>query len=290
MLRDFNGRTAVITGGASGIGLAYARKCAALGMNLVLADIEASALKQAVTHFEDRQTPVIGVLTDTMRKASIETLFKDATSRFGNIHLLFNNAGVVNGGTPVPMWEVPDVDWDWVMGVNLHGVRWGIQTFVPHMLEHGEPGHVVNTASIAAFIPGGGPYGVSKYGVILMSEGLRHGLKARNALVGASVLCPGWVNTKIAEAERNRPGMLANQNNAQGSGLPIGTALSEGKSPDDIADIVFAAIENDTFYILPHAGWDDVVTGHAAAIVARGDAFVLDTQAILARRARGIDV
>ena len=290
MLREFDGRTAVITGGASGIGLAYARKCASLGMNLVLADIEANALAQAVSFFEERQTPVIGVLTDTMRKASIETLFKDATSRFGNIHLLFNNAGVVNGGAPVPMWEVPDVDWDWVMGVNLHGVRWGIQTFVPHMLGHGEPGHVVNTASIAAFIPGGGPYGVSKYGVILMSEGLSHGLKARNALIGTSVLCPGWVNTKIAEAERNRPGVLANQNNVQGSGLPIGTALSEGKSPDDITDIVFAAIENDTFYVLPHAGWDDVVTGHAAAIVARGVAFALDTQAILARRARGIDV
>ena len=290
MLNDFNGRTAVITGGASGIGLAYARKCAALGMNLVLADIEANALKQAVTFFEDRQTPVLGVITDTMRKAAIESLFKDATSRFGNIHLLFNNAGVVNGGAPVPMWEIPDVDWDWVMGVNLHGVRWGIQTFVPHMLGHGEPGHVVNTASIAAFIPAGGPYGVSKYGVILMSEGLRHGLKARNANIGTSVLCPGWVNTKIAEAERNRPGTLANQGNPQGAGLPIGTALSEGKSPDDIADIVFAAIRNDTFYVLPHAGWDDVVTGHAAAIVARGDAFVLDTQAILARRAQGIDV
>lgn len=290
MLKEFKGRTAVITGGASGIGLAYARRCASLGMNLVLADIEANALQKAVTFFEDRQTPVIGVIADTMRKASIEALYKDATTRFGNIHLLFNNAGVVNGGAPVPMWEIPDVDWDWVMGVNLHGVRWGIQQFVPHMIGHGEPGHVVNTASIAAFIPGGGPYGVSKYGVILMSEGLSHGLKARQSKIGASVLCPGWVNTKIAEAERNRPGTLANQNNPQGAGLPIGTALSEGKSPDDIADIVFEAIENDRFYVLPHAGWDDVVTGHAAAIVARGDAFVLDVQGILARRTRGIDV
>ncbi|MBM4204253.1 MAG: SDR family NAD(P)-dependent oxidoreductase [Gammaproteobacteria bacterium] len=290
MLRNFKGKTAVITGGASGIGLAYARKCSELGMNLVLADIEANALQKAVAWFEERQTPVIGVITDTMRKASIETLFKDATARFGNIHLLFNNAGVVNGGAPVPMWEIPDVDWDWVLGVNLHGVRWGIQKFVPHMIAHGEPGHVVNTASIAAFIPGGGPYGVSKYGVILMSEGLSHGLKARNSRVGASVLCPGWVNTKIAEAERNRPGTLANQNNPHGTGLPIGTALSEGKSPDDIANIVFDAIESDRFYVLPHAGWDDVVTGHAAAIVAREAAFVLDTQAILARRSKGIDV
>jgi NAD(P)-dependent dehydrogenase (short-subunit alcohol dehydrogenase family) len=289
-MKSFQGATAVITGGASGIGLAYARRCASLGMNLVLADIESQSLQKAVQHFEERQTKVIGVITDTMRKQSVEELFKEATSRFGNIHLLFNNAGVVNGGAPVPVWEIPDVDWDWVLGVNLHGVRYGIQTFVPHMIAHGEPGHVVNTASIAAFIPGGGPYGVSKYGVILMSEGLRHGLKARNSKIGASVLCPGWVNTRIAEAERNRPGTLSSQKNPDGAGLPIGTALSEGKSPDAIAEIVFDAIENDRFYILPHAGWDDVVTGHAAAIVARGDAFVLDTQAILARRTQGMDV
>ena len=173
MLTEFRGRTAVITGGASGIGLAYAHTCAALGMNLVLADIEANALQQAVAAFEDRQTPVLGVITDTMRKASIESLFRDATRRFGNIHLLFNNAGVVNGGAPVPIWETSEEDWDWVLGVNLHGVRWGIQTFVPHMIGHGEPGHIVNTASIAAFIPGGGPYGVTKYGVIRVAEVFR---------------------------------------------------------------------------------------------------------------------
>jgi NAD(P)-dependent dehydrogenase (short-subunit alcohol dehydrogenase family) len=289
-VRGFQGATAVITGGASGIGLAYARKCATLGMNLVLADIEAGALQAAVAWFEERQVPVLGVITDTMRKQSVQALFDDAVRRFDRIHLLFNNAGVVNGGPPVPVWESPDVDWDWVLGVNLHGVRYGIQTFVPHMLAHGEPGHVVNTASIAAFIPGGGPYGVSKYGVLLLSEALRFDLKARNARIGASVLCPGWVNTKIAEAERNRPGALASARNPGGAGLPIGTALSEGKSPDAVADLVFDAIENDRFYILPHAGWDDVVTGHAAAIVARGDAFQFDMQSVLARRARGLDV
>jgi len=289
-MQNFTGTTAVITGGASGIGLAYARRCAALGINLVLADIEAGALQRAVTWFEERQHPVIGVITDTMRKASIEALLADAIARFGNVHLLFNNAGVVNGGAPVPIWEVPDQDWDWVLGVNLHGVRHGLQTFVPHMLGHGEPGHIVNTASIAAFIPGGGPYGVSKYGVVLISEALRHGLAAAKSKIGASVLCPGWVDTKIAEAERNRPGTLASRRNPAGEGLPIGSALKEGKSPDTIAGIVFDAIVEDRFYILPHAGWDDVVTGHAAAIVARGDAFRLDTQTILARRAQGIDV
>lgn len=290
MLKEFSGRTAVITGGASGIGLAYARHCAALGMNLVLADIEAKALDAATGWFEERQVPVLGVITDTMRKSAVEQLFHEATARFGNIHLLFNNAGVVNGGAPTDVWEIPDVDWDWVLGVNLHGVRYGLQTFVPHMIGHGEPGHIVNTASIAAFIPGGGPYGVSKFGVILMSEALSHGLRARHSPIGASVLCPGWVNTRIAEAERNRPGALTSLRNPAGSGLPIGTALSEGKSPDAIAQIVFEAIENDRFYVLPHAGWDDVVTDHAAAIVARGDAYVLDREMILARRSKGLDV
>ena len=289
-MRDFKGRTAVITGGASGIGLALARRCSDEGMNIVLADIERDALNEAVTYFEDRQQPVLGVITDTMRKASIENLLHEASTRFGNVHLLFNNAGVVNGGAPVPVWEIPEQDWDWVLGVNLHGVRFGIQTFVPHMLAHGETGHIVNTASIAAFIPGGGPYNVSKHGVLLMSEGLQHGLRAVNANIGASVLCPGWVDTKIAEAERNRPGALATRKNPEGEGLPIGDALKLGKSPDDLASIVFDAIINENFYILPHAGWDDVVTGHAAAIVARGDAFKLDMQTILGRRAQGIDV
>jgi len=289
-MRHFTGTTAVITGGASGIGLACARHCATLGINVVLADIETDALARAVSWFEDRQHPVLGVVADTMRKDSMAALLGDAISRFGKVHLLFNNAGVVNGGAPVPIWEQADQDWDWVLGVNLHGVRYGLRTFVPHMLEHGEPGHIVNTASIAAFIPGGGPYGVSKYGVVLMSEALRHDLKSINANIGASVLCPGWVDTKIAEAERNRPGFLASARNPGGAGLSIGTALKEGKSPEAIAAIVFAAIVEERFYILPHAGWDDVVTRHAAAVVARGDAFSLDTQSILARRAQGMDV
>ena len=289
-MKEFKGKTAVITGGASGIGLALARRCSAEGMNLVLADIEENALGMATAYFEDRQTPVLGVITNTMRRESINNLLQASVGRFGNVHLLFNNAGVVNGGAPVPIWEIPEQDWDWVLGVNLHGVRFGLQAFVPHMLAHGEPGHIVNTASIAAFIPGGGPYGVSKHGVLLMSEALQHGLKAAQANIGASVLCPGWVDTRIAEAERNRPGNLASAKNPQGEGLPIGDALKLGKSPNDLANIVFDAIINDSFYILPHAGWDDVVTGHAAAIVARGDAYRLNTQEILARRARGIDV
>ena len=190
-MQSFAGKTAVITGGGGGIGMALAGKCADKDMNLVLADVEEAALQQAVAHFEAQGRPVLGVITDTMRRDSVNNLLQQAERRFAKVHLLFNNAGVVNGGAPKPIWEVPEVDWQWVLGVNLYGVLHGLQTFVPHMLEHGEESHIVNTASIAAFIPGNGPYGVSKYGVVTVSEALAQGLAAANANIGASVLCPG---------------------------------------------------------------------------------------------------
>ena len=150
-------------------------------MNIVLADIEEGALASAVQHFEDRQVNVLGLKTDVSRKKSIEALFDQAKSRFEKIHLLFNNAGVVNGGSPTPIWNLPREDWDWVMGVNLLGVLNGVQTFTSHMIEHGEEGHLVNTSSIAAFIPGAGPYGVSKSGVVMLSETLALDLKKAQA-------------------------------------------------------------------------------------------------------------
>lgn len=289
-MQDFQGKTAVITGGASGMGFAFAKKFADARMNVVLADIEESALGKAVSYFEERQQPVLGVVTDTMRRDSINQLFEQSVAEFSKVHVLCNNAGVVNGGPPTPIWALPDVDWEWVMGVNFYGVLYGLQTFVPHMLEHGEAGHIVNTASVAAFLPGGGPYGVSKYGVIHLSEALHRDLAAAESKLSASVLVPGWVNTRIAEAERNRPGGLANANNPDRAGLEIGSVLTEGMSPEAVADLVFDAIENDRFYILPHPGWDDVVTGHAQAIVARGAPFNFEMMDLMDKRARGIDV
>jgi short-subunit dehydrogenase len=176
------------------------------------------------------------------------------------------------------------------MGVNFNGVLYGLQTFVPHMLAHGESGHIVNTASIAAFIPGGGPYGVSKYGVIHLSEALHRDLITAESKLSASVLIPGWVNTKIDEAERNRPGLLANANNPAGAGLQLGDTLKAGMSPESVADMVFEAVESDRFYILPHPGWDDVITDHARAVVARQGPYELDLTDLMAKRAQGISV
>ena len=289
-MQSFEGKTAVITGGAGGIGMALANKCASEGMNLVLADIEEAALQRAVAHFEGKGQAVLGVLANAMHRDAIDNLLHEAKRRFAKVHLLFNNAGVVNGGTPKPVWEVPEVDWNWVLGVNLHGVLHGLRAFVPHMLAHGEEGHIVNTASIAAFIPGNGPYGVSKYGVITISEALAQGLAAANANIGASVLCPGWVNTQIGDAERNRPDAYDNPDNPEGKGLGIEELMSGSKPPEELANQVFDAIRQQQFYILPHSGWDDMVRDHAAAIVARAGPYVFDMEAQIARGLRGEDV
>ena len=289
-MQSFQGKTAVITGGAGGIGMAFADRCAGEGMNLVLADIEEAALQRAVAHFEAQGQAVLGVVTDTMDKDSLANLLQQATRRFAKVHLLFNNAGVVNGGAPKPIWEVPEVDWRWVLGVNLYGVLHGLQVFVPHMLAHGEQCHIVNTASIAAFIPANGPYGVSKYGVVTISEALAQGLAAANANIGASVLCPGFVNTQIGDAERNRPDAYDNPDNPERKGLGIEALMSGSKPPEELASQVFEAIRSDQFYILPHSGWDDMVRDHAAAIVAREGPYVFDIEAQIARGLRGEDV
>lgn len=289
-MKSFAGKTAVITGGASGIGLALANAAADRQMNVVLADIEEAALSQAVRHFEERQCPVLGVITDTRQKTAIEKLLAETTEKFGNVHLLFNNAGVVNYGGGTPIWDLPDADWSWVMGVNFFGVLNGIQTFVPHMIAHEEEGHVVNTASIAAFIPGGGPYGVSKYGVVTLSEALAQDLETAGSNIGASVLCPGWVNTKIGDAERNRPGDLPSDVNPSGQGLGIGDLLAQSKSPEELATQVFDAVENDRFYILPHSGWDYMLRAHTDAMLARGRVYQFNLQDHVATRSNGEEI
>ena len=289
-MKNFEDKTSVITGGASGIGFAIAKLCSEKKMNVVLADIEKEALKTSVKYFEDRQINVLGVQIDAKNKKSLENLFNETKERFGKIHLLFNNAGVVNGGSPTPIWELPKQDWDWVMGVNLMGVLNGIQTFTPHMIEHGEEGHIVNTASIAAFIPGAGPYGVSKSGVVMLSETLALDLKKINAKIGASVICPGWVNTKISDAERNRPKELDSPSNPDRIGLGMNKILEAGKSPEKLAEQVFKAIEGNSFYIFPHQGWDYLLREHTEAMLRREGPYVFNTMAHLATRAEGKDV
>ena len=289
-MKDFTDKTAVITGGASGIGFALAEQCSRRTMNIVLGDIEEQALSAAVKYFEDRQVNVVGLQTDVSSKRSVENLFDKAKASFGKTHLLFNNAGVVNGGSPPPIWDLPREDWDWVMGVNLMGVLNGIQTFTPHMIEHGEEGHIVNTSSIAAFIPGAGPYGVSKSGVVMLSETLALDLKRAQTKIGASVICPGWTNTKISDSERNRPKELTSSSNPERLGLGMNSILEAGKSPERLAEQVFESIENDRFYIFPHQGWDYLLTEHTEAMLKREGPHIFNSVAHLAKRSEGKDV
>lgn len=256
----FVGKVAVVTGAASGIGLALALKCADEGMKVALADIEEGPLALAEAAIKARGGAVMAVRTNVMHEEDIRRLADTAFGTWGKVHLLFNNAGVSGGLGSDGIWNVPKEDWEWVLGVNFSGVLHAIRHFVPRMLAGGEAGHIVNTASVAGLISAtGGPYTVSKHGVVAMSEMLYKDLKLRDAKLSASVLCPGWVNTGILESARNRPEELTPNALAQ----PVLTARMEmarnavrefirnGMPPEEIAALVFAAIRSDTFYIVP---------------------------------------
>ena len=259
-MNAFAGKVAVVTGAASGIGLALATRFAQAGMKVVLADIESAPLESARAAIEAQGAEVIAVRTDVMREQDVERLAAAAFDAWGKVHVLCNNAGVGGGAGADGVWNLPLEDWDWVLGVNFRGVLHGIRHFVPRMLEQGEAGHVVNTASAAGLVTGptGAPYTVSKHGVVALSEILYKDLKARNAKLSVSVLCPGWVDTGIIESERNRPDDLKPVAPA-GAPTPqmqmwreaVRGLLKQGFRPETIAGLVFDAVENDTFYIVP---------------------------------------
>jgi NAD(P)-dependent dehydrogenase (short-subunit alcohol dehydrogenase family) len=291
-MKDFEGKTAVITGAASGIGFALAERCASERMNVVLADIEEDALKAAVKKIEERQVRAIGVPSNMMIEAAVNEVAERAIAEFGKVHLLCNNAGVASTATAgAAVWEIPDRDWQWVMGVNFYGVLYGIRAFVPHMLEHGESSHIVNTASLAALLPGGGTYGVSKHGVLALTEGLQRDFADRGANINASVLCPGFVDTNIHAAERNRPeDMAAGGTTAEQDAMMTALMqdmLSKGKEPAEIAEAVFKSIAENRFYILPHPAWDEFVRGRVEQIIARGPLASTDMLELQKRREAG---
>ena len=298
-MREFAGKTAVVTGAASGMGLAFARRFAAEGMNVVLADIEQDALQAQVQRLEQEERNVLGVIVNTMRREALENLRDRTIAEFGNVHILVNNAGVAGGedagprpdGTVQGSWEVPDETWEWIMGVNFWGVLYGIQVFVPHMLEHGEEGHIVNTASLAGLMPGGGAYSVSKHAVLTLTEGLYQQFQAMGANLSASVLCPGFVNTNIGHADRNRPPEFGGESERTDElEQAISAMLGGGMDPDRVADIVFDSIVEQRCYILPHPAWDDVVRGRVEHVLAREAPISVDMEEMLRRRAAGQEV
>ncbi len=254
-MQEFSGKVAVVTGGASGIGFGIAARAAREGMRVVLADIEADALERAAAELRATGADVLTVPTDVARAESVAALAERAVAAYGGVHLLVNNAGVVSGG---PLWERTLADWEWVMGVNLWGVVHGIRSFVPLMLAQENGGYIVNTASAAGLVtaPSLGIYTVTKHAVVAISETLSAQLAQQRGTVKVSVLCPMWVNTRLVDSERNRP--VTFQNPAiEADPTPaeveaIRPMIESGKSPDEIADAVFAAIRDERFYILPH--------------------------------------
>jgi len=249
---ELRGKTAVITGGASGIGLATARRFAALKMNLVLGDIEDGPLQVAVEMMRADGAQVIGVQGDVSKEEDVFAMRDAALAEFGGAHLVFNNAGVGGGltiGTPKKIW-------DWVLGVNLDGVINGVNAFVPLFLEQNE-GHVVNTASEAGLVGVGGmgPYCASKWAVVGLSESLFHELAMTGKDVHVSVLCPNFVRTRIHESGRNMPKELVSYNEnpaVQMANKMAAKAVSGGIDAADVAQAVEGAVLANDFWILTH--------------------------------------
>jgi NAD(P)-dependent dehydrogenase (short-subunit alcohol dehydrogenase family) len=276
-MQDLAGKAAFITGGASGIGFALGRCLAAAGMRVMLADIEAAALATAVATLQAGGADVRGVACDVADAASVGRAAEAAFAAFGRVHVLCNNAGVGGGsGSDAIALDT----WRWVIDVNLMGVVHGIGSFLPHMRAHGEGGHIVNTASMAGMNSGLGfsPYAASKFAVVNMSEGLAQEL-ARSG-IGVTVVCPGFVRTRIWESARNRPeryGAALRADPASTAGR-LAVQLAEhgqaGLDPDLVAAQVLAAIREDALYVFTHAGaeWRAELQARFDTILAAMDA------------------
>ena len=262
-MKEFKGKVAAITGAASGIGRGIAERCVNEGMKTVLADIDDANLAKAETELKALGGTVLGVRTDVSKRADVEHLARQTLDAFGQAHLLFNNAGVGAGGFA---WEATWNDWEWVIGVNLWGVIHGVKVFTPLMLAQNVECHIVNTASAAGLLVGGGsaPYSATKHAVVALSESLYLTLQRKSALVKVSVLCPGLVRTDIANAERHRPEDLKNEpvemTPEMRAGLNLFKAAIEASMPPlQVADLVFDAIKEGRFYIFTHPEWMEVV-------------------------------
>lgn len=275
-MESFREKVAVITGGASGFGLEFARTGAALGMKLVLADIDEDALDVEVAQLKAAGATVIGKRTDVSKSGDVQALADAAMASFGEVNLLFNNAGVAPGGL---IWERSEQDWNWALGVNLHGVIHGLRIFTPLMLAAAAAnsdyrGHIVNTASIAGLItaPMLGPYCVTKHAVVALSESLNFDLGLVTEQVHCSVLCPSFVETGISRSDRNHSADGAGPVAPSRAQLEARSRLEQGVTAgtigaDDVSRITFDGIRAQRFYIFPHPGSVKAASRRFAAIL-----------------------
>jgi NAD(P)-dependent dehydrogenase (short-subunit alcohol dehydrogenase family) len=268
VLTELSGKVAVVTGAGSGIGRGLVQRCAQAGMRVVAADVEPGALHETVASVTGEG--VIGVVTDVSDGDAVEALAVRAYETFGAVHLLCNNAGVFQAGV---LWDRTVADWEWVLGVNVWGIIHGIRAFVPRMIAAGEPGHIVNTSSLAGVVSNAysGPYNTSKFAALGLTECLAHDLAAANASIGASVLVPGAVNTRIAESTRNRPESLAEGVGAADAAFVdqmLAKQSETGADPLAAADLVLDAVLRGQFIIPTSPGYSRQVSHRAEALLA----------------------
>ena len=272
-MRELAGKVAVVTGAASGIGLALSTRFAREGMKVVLADIEAPALDQTVTALRGEGFAVSGIVTDVSDPASVEALAKQTLAMHSKVHVLCSNAGVAGAGFE-PLWRVSLNTWRWQLGVNLWGAIHVIRSFVQSMLDHGEEGHIVNTASIWGVVPAGVAHAVTKHALVAFSEALYNDLRIAGGKIGASVLCPGPVRTRLPLAERNRPEALRDQPRTDHDAAIQEQFFNEhyrdlGMDPEQVADKVIEAIAERRFWIFTGNEYDEVIAARVDDILQR---------------------
>jgi NAD(P)-dependent dehydrogenase (short-subunit alcohol dehydrogenase family) len=269
-MKDLAGKAAFVTGAASGIGLGIATALAQAGVKVMLCDIEQAALASAMEGLKRTNADVASAKADVSLKAELQAAAEEARARYGNVHILVNNAGV-GGSGPYGMWS--DAGWNWTLGVNLMSVIWGIEIFGPMIEGHGEGGHIVSTASIAGLISGNSiPYNVSKYGVVALSEGLRAELAPRG--IGVSVLCPGFIRTNIVNSRRNVPERFADANappppmdaSLRQRMMQLAERVSQGIDPIYVGELVREGIENDWPYIFTDCEFEPHIDARFAEI------------------------
>jgi NAD(P)-dependent dehydrogenase (short-subunit alcohol dehydrogenase family) len=261
-MKTLEGKVAVVTGAASGIGLGMTEAFASRGMKVMMADVEADVLTREADRLTRMNLEVAPQLTDVSSYAAVEALADAAERRFGKVHVLCNNAGVSGGGGgPRPIWAQGEKDWDWVMGVNFWGVVNGLRAFTPRMVAHGEEGHIVNTSSILGLTTGPGSiYGVSKHAVARLTEGLYWDLKNAETKIGVTLLCPGMIATNIITSARNRPAELVDAASQPTAAAREAVAAmdarfkSDGMAPREVGEKVVQALLDEQFYLLTHPG------------------------------------
>jgi NAD(P)-dependent dehydrogenase (short-subunit alcohol dehydrogenase family) len=264
------GQVAVVTGAGSGIGLALADRFARAGLNIVLADVQEDSLAAAAETVASHGVETLTVRTDVSKESAVQALAEQTLARFGAVHVICNNAGVVARSDP---WFGPLSAWEWVMGVNFWGVVHGCRAFLPHLVGGG---HVVNTASIAGLMTGfTPPYDASKHAVVALSEDLFNTVRVVGLPVGVSVLCPGWVRTSIVDADRNWPSELGHKpDNDPGTAIltqHAQRAIEEGSNPAFVADAVVDAVVADRFWVIPHQEFLDIAANRWETIIERAD-------------------